>query len=178
MSFKEVWKDIQGYEKVYQISNHGRVRVLPHVDALGHHRLEHMLKPDIQKQGYLQVTLYKDGIPNKIKVHRLVARAFLPNPKNYPIINHKDENPANNHVNNLEWCTMYYNNMYHYRNKRIGRKLEKPIFAIYPDGTDEYFDSARKASVALGLNEGHVSACLRGELKHHHKFSFEWCLTS
>jgi len=68
------------------------------------------LKPDVQKLGYLQVTLFINGVSKRYKVHRLVALCFIPNPDNLPQINHKDGNKQNNHVSNLEWCTAYHNN--------------------------------------------------------------------
>lgn len=108
----EIWKDIKGYEGRYQISNEGRVKSL-----IG--SKEKILKPGLNFHGYEKVTLSKG---NKVKahlVHRLVAQAFIPNPNDYPCINHKDEMKFDNSVDNLEWCTYDYNNNYGSRKLKI-----------------------------------------------------------
>lgn len=105
---KEVWKDIQGYDGKYSISNFGNVRS-------NHYGKKRILKPMRNAgiyNGYLTVTLYNNSVGKKVKIHRLVAEAFLPNPNNLPVINHKDEDKTNNKVDNLEWCTKLYNNTY------------------------------------------------------------------
>lgn len=101
---KEKWKNIQGYEE-YQVSNTGKVRSL---DYRSTSNVEE-LKLNTNIYGYKVVTLCKEGKPKHYSVHRLVAEAFIPNPNNYPIVNHKDENPSNNKADNLEWCTQEYN---------------------------------------------------------------------
>lgn len=93
---KEVWKDIEGYEGLYQISNLGRVKRV----ATGK-----VLKGGKDKDGYLMVKLYKNNIRSNKKIHRLVAEAFIPNPENKPQVNHADENKTNNSLDNLEWMT-------------------------------------------------------------------------
>lgn len=102
---KQYWKDIEGYEGLYQVSNTGKVR------SLNYRRTGEtkVLKPSTSKLGYKSVNLCKDGKNKGYLVHRLVALAFIPNPNNYPVVNHKDENPSNNTVWNLEWCTQEYN---------------------------------------------------------------------
>ena len=110
----EIWKDIEGYEGLYQISNLGRVKSLPkYTYSRGYAQLrkEKLLRP--RKTGkyrnYLSVT-FNDG--KQHKVHRLVAQAFIPNPNNLSYVNHKDENTLNNCADNLEWCTNQYNVQY------------------------------------------------------------------
>lgn len=114
---KQCWKDIPGYQALYQVSNTGRVRSLNY-NRTGKIKI---LKQRKDKLGYRSVFLCKDGKLKKYSVHRLVALAFIPNPNNYPIINHKDENKINNTVWNLEWCTQEYNNNYGNRNKKISK---------------------------------------------------------
>ena len=110
---EEVFKAIEGYEGLYEVSNLGRVRSLDSYDRLGRlHKKGKILKPAIIKDGYLQVHLSKEGKKKTFMVHRLVAQAFIPNPEGLPIINHKDENPKNNRVENIEWCDYKYNSIY------------------------------------------------------------------
>lgn len=97
---KEIWKDIAGYEGLYQINNYGDVKSLNY----GNTKKEKILKPH-NNDGYYDVTLYKHGKHKQYKIHRLVAQNFIPNPKNKPQVNHKDGNKINNNVNNLEWVT-------------------------------------------------------------------------
>ena len=108
----EEWRDIPGYEGLYQVSNLGRVKSLEKIDARGWHRKEKILVQIDNMHGYYQLMLYKNKNKKKISVHRLVALAFIPNPNNYPCVNHKDENKHNNNADNLEWCTHKYNNNY------------------------------------------------------------------
>lgn len=115
---EEIWVDIKGYEGLYQVSNLGRVKSLERIDSLGHKRKEKIFKPQKNK-GYLRVSLWKDGKGKKYSIHRLVAIAFIPNPDNLPEVNHKDENKFNNNVDNLEWCTVAYNNTYGTRIQRF-----------------------------------------------------------
>ena len=109
---EEVWVDIEGYEGLYQISNLGRVW---------------SVKSNIYLKGgiisnYISVGLYKDRHYKNFHIHRLVAKAFIPNPLNLPQVNHKDEDKFNNRVDNLEWCTAKYNSNYGGRNSKIGDK--------------------------------------------------------
>lgn len=98
---------------LYQVSNLGRVKSLSNSKT----RKEKILTP-IYHARYYQITLSKNNIRIQYRVHRLVAEAFIPNPDNLPLINHKDENPLNNKVENLEWCDAKYNNNYGTGNKR------------------------------------------------------------
>ena len=104
-AFLETWRDIAGYEGLYEVSDLGNVRSLNYLRT-GQTRI---LKPMKTPKGYQQVHLCKDGNIKKNYVHRLVAQAFIENPNNLPEINHKDENKENNAVTNLEWCDHKYN---------------------------------------------------------------------
>ena len=111
---KEIWRDIVGFEGLYQISNFGRVKSLPKFTySRGYPQLrkEKILKPGYTGKNRCYATvILNDG--KGYKVHRLVAQAFIPNPDNLPQVNHIDENPFNNHADNLEWCTNQYNVAY------------------------------------------------------------------
>lgn len=121
----EVWKDIEGYEGLYQVSNMGRVKSLGATNRVGWHLREKILKQTIEPKGYLKVGLRKNNKIQTVRVHRLVANAFLPNPFNLPQVNHKDENKTNNHVENLEWCTNKYNNNYGSKPKKSAEAAKR-----------------------------------------------------
>ena len=118
----EEWRDIEGYEGLYQVSNLGRVKSLARVvirsDGKPNTVNEKILKYGMNR-GYCAVVLCKDGKKKMYKVHRLVAMAFLRNPHNLPEVNHKDEDKKNNCVDNLEWCTSLYNINYGSHNERV-----------------------------------------------------------
>lgn len=115
---EEIWKDIKGYEGLYQVSNSGRVRSLPRIRKTGSNGSTlyrgKILTPSINKRGYKYISIHtkRNSSSKKLLLHRLIAEAFIPNPYALPIINHKDENKQNNDINNLEWCDYTYNNRY------------------------------------------------------------------
>lgn len=112
---KEIWKDVKGYEGLYQISNIGNVRTL-----IKNKKLK------INETGeYDYVIFYKNGTRKCQKIHRLVAENFIENPYNLECVNHKDENKKNNSVNNLEWCTKKYNCNYGKRNQKMSKNKSK-----------------------------------------------------
>lgn len=132
---EEIWKDVVGYEGLYQVSNLGNVKSLERVvkrfvrgKYISLYPVkEKLLKLYINSNGYISVGLYNNGF-NSFEVHRLVAQAFIPNPDNLPCVNHKDENPKNNNVKNLEWCTYQYNNTYGTIQQRLSDiKKGKPL---------------------------------------------------
>ncbi len=110
---KEIWKDVAGYEGVYQVSNLGRVksldRTIPHNKYGSVRRNGKILKPFIDTYGYLKVRLCNDGTGRNEFVHRLVALAFIPNPQNKETVNHINGNKHDNTVANLEWNTQAEN---------------------------------------------------------------------
>lgn len=114
---KEVWKPIKDYEGLYEVSNEGNVRSLNYRQT----GKTQVLKPQDQGQGYLFVRLCKNGKAKTCRVNRLVAAAFIPNPNNYPEVNHKNECKFCNCVWNLEWCTREYNNDYGTRVERAAK---------------------------------------------------------
>lgn len=112
----EIWRDIPGYEGKYQVSNTGEIRSL----KFGKIKI---LKQYTDKCGYNFLILSENGKRKNYFVHRSVAMTFIPNPNNLPQVNHKDENKANNCVDNLEWCSRKYNMNYGTRNERASKRM-------------------------------------------------------
>lgn len=164
---KEIWKDIEGYNGKYQVSNKGNVRstdrivkVIREVKYKGH-----MLRKWLDKDGYLQVSMYG----RKNKVHRLVASAFIDNPLDKPQINHKDMNKQNNSVENLEWCTNAENIRHSYINNpnrgRGGAKYGKnqnsaPVVQLQDGKIIRTYDSMSRTK-EYGFNPSSVSKSVR-----------------
>lgn len=121
---EEIWKNIDP-EGIYKISNFGRVKTTFRRGSSGG-----FMKPSVGRKGYLQIDLRYGGKRHYCKIHRLVAEAFIPNPDNLPEINHKDEDKTNNRVDNLEWCTHWYNVHYGTGAER-GREPLKKNFNQY-----------------------------------------------
>jgi len=116
---EEIWKDIDGFEGRYQISDRGRVKRLERYVLIQHptkpyyrHLQELILTPNNDKDGYEIITLNADGKEKNMKIHRLVGIAFIDNPNHFDQINHKDGNKHNNNVSNLEWCDCRYNQVH------------------------------------------------------------------
>lgn len=119
MEKEEIWRDIEGYEGLYQVSNLGRVKSLDRIDRLGRRKPGVILSYILHNYGYLLVNLYKEGKRKLFLVHRLVAHTFIPNPEGLPEINHKDEDKTNNLVDNLEYCDRKYNINYGTHTERM-----------------------------------------------------------
>ena len=200
----EIWKDIEGYEGHYRISNFGRVYSIK----------SGILLKQKNKRGYLEVGLCKNGKHRYMQTHRLVALNFIPNPENLPHVNHKDENKQNNCVSNLEWCTVEYNINYgsrteratqsnissgHY--KRLAEELKASGFfenrtrklresgkydemssnlrkllskKIKCIDTGKIYDSMISASQELGVSQGSISKCCNGKRKSAGGYHFEY----
>lgn len=112
MNDMEKWKSIPGYEGLYEVSSYGRVRSLERYDRFNRKIVSKLLKPSYNTSGYYVVRLCNNGFMKSKLIHRLVAEAFIPNPDNLPMINHRDEDKTNNVADNLEWCDLKYNNNY------------------------------------------------------------------
>lgn len=157
----EQWKDVEGYEGFYQVSDLGRVKRL----KLGN---ETILSNNSKSQdGYILVDLCKDGNKKTFRVSRLVAIAFIPNPENKPQVNHKDENKENNCVWNLEWCDGKYNCNYGTRNERMlknrnGKTALKKVMCVE---TRVIYDSSCDAQRKTGINQAHIIDCCKGNRK-------------
>lgn len=151
------------------------------------------LKPAYTQSGYASVELFNDHGSKRKLVHRLVAEAFLPNPQMLPQINHKDENPRNNHLNNLEWCTAKYNMHYGdgaktrhlkidyskpcYRENAIknGKVVSKPTLQYDKNGNFiKRYESAKSAGDATGIDYRHIVSCCNKKKYRHTAGGFRW----
>ena len=159
---KEYWKDIEGYEGLYQISNLGRVKSF---------YSGKVLKAYKTRNGYLSIRLSKNGISHGFSIHRLVANAFIPNPENKPEVNHIDEDKTNNKVSNLEWNTRLEN----MRHGSIIQRKQKPVFAVNKSMEfDYYFNSLKEAAETLNLHASGITQVLKGRYKQSGGFYFEY----
>ena len=153
----EEWKDIKGYEGMYQISNEGRVRSFRKSSS------GILMKTRLVK-GYVKVTFKVDGVPHDYYIHRLVMENFCPiENMNEMEVNHKDENKENNNITNLEWCTHYENLMYGTRGQRSGEKMKnssrcKPVRCIE---TNEIYKSIREAERITGFPSTNICQCCK-----------------
>lgn len=156
---EEYWKDIEGYEGLYQISTLGKVKSLKY-------NKEKILKPGKDTNGYLMVVLCKNGKQKECSVHRLVAQTFIhnPNSEHYTQVNHIDENKTNNTIENLEWCTSKYNSNYGSRIERISKSKSKPVIGINKiNGYIVEYQSATEVERCLGISQKNITTCCKGK---------------
>lgn len=191
---KEIWKAVEGYEGLFEVSNLGRIRSLDRViiHSDGRKRLfkGQIIKQAAHTNGYYFIYLCTNRSRKYTSVHRLVAETFLPNPNNLPEVNHKDENKANNCVfvnkdgsvdlnkSNLEWCTHSYNMRYGTGSKRSAEKrkilLLKPVLQI-DKNTNEIIDeypSIKEAARRLNIDQGNISKCCKDKRKT--AYGYKW----
>jgi len=176
---KEIWKDIYytdsisgeliDYRGLYQVSNMGRIKSLDRivnrvrngkVFSLTIHGKVMQWK---YNQHYWMIGLMKNTKARFFLVHRIVAHMYIPNPNNFPEVNHKDENSWNPIATNLEWCDRIQNISYGTRSLKHGRAISKPVLQYSLDGTFiRKWDSYKDAADALGINRGSISNCVLG----------------
>lgn len=146
----EYFTNLKGYEDLYMISNYGTIKSLDKKikNKNGYRKMNgKIMKAKVDKYGYFRIGLTKDKKQKFYQVHRLVAQTFIPNPNDFPVINHIDGDKQNNHISNLEWCTYKENTKHAYKiglkigksaehkgNKNPNRKLnEKEVISILND---------------------------------------------
>lgn len=169
---EEIFKDILGFEGLYQVSNYGNVKSTTR-ERLGRGGCVRtcpgrILKHKINNRGYHQIDLFDfNGKSHRFLVHRLVALTFLENPNNLPQINHIDNDPNNNCITNLEWCDNYQNNLWKKETSQDKEKTAKTVLQYSLDGDlIKEWDSA-KAAEKEGFDHSTISKCCRGKLKSH-----------
>lgn len=197
----EIWRDVVGYEGIYQVSNMGRVKSLGNNKT----RKDKILRQTKFKNGYLYVFLCKEGKRKNCRVNRLVGNAFLDNPNDYPCFNHKNEDKTDNRAVNLEPCTHKYN--LNYKNtqarrvastdfkafqarrvastdwKSVGRKnaekltngvLSKKVYQYSQDGTLVGVWQSTAEAGRNGFNQGNVASCCLGKRKSHRGYIWSY----
>ena len=180
---EEIWKDIEGYEGLYQVSNLGRVKTLRRTFLNGRTTQEKILKLQLDRYGYKIVELSKSGKSKKFKVHRLVAIAFIPNDNDYKEINHINEIKSDNRVTNLEWCTRWYN--VHYGKNangtnygKRGRRKSNSYKALLQYTMDmelvNTWESLRQATETGLYTESGIRHSITGRQKHHKGYIWKY----
>lgn len=177
---EEVWKDVNGYEGFYQVSNYGRIKSVDRTVASRGNYINNIkgkiLKTFTIYSGYVYACLSKNGSSISKRVHRLMAEAFLEKKEGCDIVNHKDENPTNNFIfvrddgsvdeekSNLEWCNQKYNINYGTRNKRVSEKQRilygKRVIQYSLDGVEiARYRSVKDAEESTGVISANIRAC-------------------
>lgn len=178
-------KPIPGYEGKYHLD--------PEIMGVVNTRTGRVLKVQHNKLGYAHVQLWKDNKGSHKDVHRMFAEAYIPNPDNLPEVNHKDENPRNFNLDNLEWCDHRYNMNYGTANSRRGANISKaqqgkpkpwvqdyksiPVYAIDTWGNEIWYPSGREAARQLNLRQSGVTATLTGRQKTVGGYRFRYAKT-
>jgi hypothetical protein len=182
---KEILKDVPEFEDSYQVSNFGRFRGKDRYRRTcgGGQRFisGRIYEPYAYPNGYLGVSAYGgDGRVKRFLLHRLVALAFIPNPNNYPQVNHKDENIKNCRVDNLEWCTPKYNANYGTRNERCklgNKRFEKPVNQYTLDGKFiKRFECLGDACRETGADISAVIRVCKGRSNMAYGYKWEYAL--
>lgn len=184
------WRPVQGFEGIYEISNYGEVKSLERKFTRGkgnYSRKEKILKNSSDKDGYPYVVLLKNKIRKTVKVHRLVAIAFLENNSLKEQVNHKDGIKSNPRADNLEWCTQSENQIHSYRvlknkpnNANMGKfgkyaSRAKPIYQMdFNDNIIKEWDCAIDASKDLKISMSSISSCAGGNKNYSHAGGFKW----
>lgn len=174
---KKFGKILYGYEGLYQVSNLGRTKSLKRKFV----KEEKILTYTKNKKGYLQVSLTKNGKTKTERVNRLVAKTFIPNPKNLPQVNHIDGNKLDNSIENLEWCDCKYNINEAWKiglnKKRFGRENNRSRKVEQYDLNGNFirtWDTIKQAADKLKINTANIIACCQGKYKKSHGFIWRY----
>ena len=175
----EIWKNIKGYEGLYQVSDQGRVKSLERIiikkDGRKFTVKERVLKPGVTKDGYLIVALHAGDKQKTLTVHRLVCTAFHENLENKPCVNHINENKTDNRASNLEWCTYKENNNHGTRVARVTKTRSKPVGQYTLDSElVKVWASPREAERQGGFDSSTISNVANGKRKTHKGFIWRY----
>jgi NUMOD4 motif-containing protein/HNH endonuclease len=176
---KEVWKDIRGYEGLYQISSLGRIKSLPkhYWCGLNHASKKEMkemyMKFNPNQDGYYLVGLSKNGEQKRFSVHRLVAKAFIPNPKNKPQVNHIDCNIINNSVSNLEWSTNLENQLHAVVNNRYRTKISNTDIIKITEYAKVGGYTHDEIAYMFSVNQSTITRIINNDRRKHRSLTFK-----
>lgn len=180
MDNKEIWRPVVGYEGLYEVSNLGRIRSLDKIGINVHRNGYKLIKGKVLKctkcvNGYMKVNLYKKKQKKTHLIHRLVADAFIPNPNNYPVINHINEIKTDNRACNLEYCTMQYNNEYSGTTEKMINARKKAVIQLTLNGRFvAEFDSASEAGRKTGINHRNISSVCLNKYGYKSAGGYRW----
>lgn len=175
----EIWADVKGYEGLYLISTYGNCKTTNYRPGYGRipEDINDIMKienPD-NHQGYCTIKLSKNGKKRTARIHRLVAEAFIPNPNNYPCVNHIDGNKLNNNVNNLEWCTEKQNMEHAAKFNLVNRGKQQYVKQLTLDGKlIKIHKSIREASRETNICRDSITKCLKGKQQQCNNFKWEY----
>ncbi len=176
---EEIWRNIKGFEGLYQVSNFGRIKSLNY----RHTKKERIMKLSVNNCGYLYVNFHIEGKNRVYMVHRLVAETFIPNPKGYKQVNHINEDKTDNRVENLEWCTAKYNVNYgncikKRSSKRVGilnTKISKQVLQFDINGNFiREWPSTREIERTLGYNHNNICSCCNGKINQAYRYVWKY----
>ena len=169
----EVWKEVVGYEGLYLVSDTGRIQ---------NAKTNRILRPCTHKIGYQSVMLYRNGNCKRMLVHRIVADAFVVNPHGYYVVNHIDENKANNTASNLEWCSAQKNMNHGTINDRLSAvrghdaRAKRKVNQIDVNGVSvAVWESIAEASRATNTSKTSILNCCKGKQKTANGYAWKYC---
>lgn len=176
----EVWKDIEGFEESYQISNKGRVKSLGRkvISGINYSNVKYtqdvIMSENIINSGYATISLYLNGKENRFLIHRLVLQTFKPNDNDKLVVNHIDRNKLNNDLDNLEWLTQSENIRHLGANKTMGLSKRKPIRKY--DSNDVFIKEYEYLNSVIddGFDPTNCSRAARGLQAHHRGYIWRY----
>jgi len=186
---KEIFKDIAGYEGLYQVSNFGRVKSLKNIVKYKNNKIyiykERILNLEECKNGYLRINLQKNKKRKHYLLHRLIAQTFIPNPKNKPTVNHINGIKSDNRIENLEWNTRSENTKHAFRIGlmkpywlgKFGKDipLSKPVLQYTLNGElIKEWENAKFVERQIGIPSSSICRCCNGIAKTVHNFKWKY----